>query len=427
MLNVFNEECAVRLEQSAVKVGLFKGMATGGWHKRAWLGSIAGLCLAASLGLSAGAQPAADARQAGPVLRDKSGWSVTPTPVAVFGSDDRTSVPPQYRHVQERLGLLYNDKSRTVCSAFCVGEAVIATAAHCLFKTTREQPPRLADFYFARNGLGARDQTWIAGASTSAAAQNVLAGSSRLSVDPPINAGSDWALVRLSKPICARSVFPVRSLKADDIAREARARRIFQISYHRDYPGWRPAYSRNCEVHRSFPSADWNTIQRDFADTGNLVLHTCDTGGASSGSPILLDAPGGPFVVGINVGTYVQSKFLVQQEQMGQSIASDAVANTAVAASAFADRIASFRDAAIITSNLLLRDLQMLLRERGYYEGQVDGAYGPLLRGAIEAYERQAGMPVTGLATESLLVQFGGPLAAAPRRYIPSIGQPPAR
>ncbi len=386
--------------------------------------------MALVLCLSLQAAPKLAAEPAGAGLRAQPSRPSQPAlvqPVAVFGSDDRVPVPPQYRHVQDRVGLLHNEKSRTVCTAFCIGESIVATAAHCLFKTTREQPPRLSDFYFLRHGSGAREQSWIAGATTSAASQHVLAGSSRLSVDPPINAGSDWALVRLSRPICARGVLPVRALKSDDIAREARARRIFQVSYHRDFPGWRQAYSRPCEVHRSFPSADWATVQRDFADTGHLVLHTCDTGGASSGSPLLLDAPGGPFVVGINVGTYVQSKFLVQQEKAGQSIASDPVANTAVAASAFADRIIPFRDAAILATGPLMRDLQMLLRERGHYEGQIDGAYGPLLKAAIESYERKAGLAVTGLATEALLVQFGGPLAASPRHHVPSLDQPPRR
>jgi V8-like Glu-specific endopeptidase len=344
--------------------------------------------------------------------------------VAVFGADDRSPVPHQYRQYGRALGLLLNERSRTVCTAFCVGEAMVATAAHCLFRTSTESPPKLSEFHFTREGTGARERAYIAGAALGAAAQHVMAGSARLNVDPPINAAADWALVRLGRPACGRETLAVRGLRSDDIVRESRAWRLFQLSYHRDWADWRLAYSKPCEAGRNFQNADWSTIQRDFADTTHLVLHTCDTGGASSGSPLLLDTPGGVVVVGINVGTYVQSRLHMEQRP-GAIVTSDAVANTAVAAAAFVDRMATFQGASILASPGLVRDLQLLLRDRRYYEGRIDGAYGPLLRAAIEAFERDSGTAVLGLATEKLLVHLGGPLAEAPRRYVPSIGRRP--
>src|SRR5918912_3620477 len=69
-------------------------------------------------------------------------------PVAVFGADDRVPVPAQYSALQEGIGLLINNRARTVCTAFCVAGDIIATAAHCLFKTKGEIAPRLVDFVF---------------------------------------------------------------------------------------------------------------------------------------------------------------------------------------------------------------------------------------------------------------------------------------
>jgi hypothetical protein len=40
-------------------------------------------------------------------------------PVAVFGTDDRVALPAKYKDVQQKIGLLFNMRSRTVCTAFC--------------------------------------------------------------------------------------------------------------------------------------------------------------------------------------------------------------------------------------------------------------------------------------------------------------------
>ncbi len=41
-------------------------------------------------------------------------------PVAVFGADERVRLPAAYRDLQDKMGLLFNLRSRTVCTAFCV-------------------------------------------------------------------------------------------------------------------------------------------------------------------------------------------------------------------------------------------------------------------------------------------------------------------
>jgi len=329
-------------------------------------------------------------------------------PIAVFGSDERVPVPAKYKDVQEKIGLFFNLRRRTVCTAFCVAPDVIATAGHCLLGTAGERPARFADFWFARHFDVAREQSRIAGHANGTAAQHMLVGSTSLSVRPPIDATKDWALVRLARPACSKGVLPVRILPIEQILSEAVAQHVFQIAYHRDYMHWKLAYSRPCGVAKSFEGAGWKQIERDFAEPEALILHTCDTGGASSGSPMLLDAPDGPEVIGINVGTYEQSKVLMQDGQVKKRLKADTIANTAVASAAFAGRLEALRQANILATSAQLRELQGLLRQRQLYSGPLDGNYGAALKTSIEAYEKAEGMNPTGLATLALLQRLGG-------------------
>ena len=339
-------------------------------------------------------------------------------PVAVFGTDERVPLPAKYKGVQEKMGLLFSLRSRTVCTAFCVAPSIIATAGHCLHRTMGERPPRLADFWFARNYDAVRDYARIAGHANGAMAQHVMSGSMSLNIRPPIDATRDWALVRLARPVCRKGTLPIRVLPVEQVMAEAGANRVFQVSYHRDFTPWRLAYSRPCGVARDFDGAGWATIGQDFANPEQLLLHTCDTGGASSGSPLLLDTARGPEVVGINVGTYVQSKVVMQDGKVTQRLKADTVANTGVSAAAFAAKLDAFRQAVILALPAQIRELQAALKRQRLYAGAIDGNYGAALRAAIEAYEKVHGLPVTGLATQALLKRLTAreSVQRAPRR-----------
>ena len=125
---------------------------------------------------------------------------------------------------------------------------------------------------------------------------------------------------------------------------------MFNIAYHRDLPKWQPMLNTGCGVQRDFDDADWTTIRRDFSDPDQLLLHTCDTGAASSGSPLLIERPDGPEVVGINVGTYVQSKVIMLNGEVLHRFKSDDVANTGVNALAFAASLDKFLGADTLTA-----------------------------------------------------------------------------
>ena len=332
--------------------------------------------------------------------------------VAVFGADDRVALPPNLRPLREMLGVLFNVRQRTVCSAFCVAPNLIGTAAHCLFKTNGERPARLADFWFARNYDTVRDYARIAGYETGTSAQNVLAGSMTLSTAPPIDATKDWAFVRLSAPVCSKGVFEVKALSVDRIIQESKAGHVYQASYHKDFKQWQPAYSKPCAFDRSFANVAWPAIAQDFSGPGDLLLHTCDTGGASSGSPLLLDTETGPKLIGINVGTYVQSSTSLRNGRVTERSAPNAIANTGVAATAFISPLTTFRTARILAGAGALKEVQERLQTLGFYVGPIDGTYGPALKLAIDAWETAQNLPMTGLASEDVLLRLRQSMAA---------------
>jgi V8-like Glu-specific endopeptidase len=345
-------------------------------------------------------------------------------PVAVFGTDDRTSVPQRLQAAAERIGLFFNNRTRIVCSAFCVADNVIATAAHC---TGRGQPAgnnRYGDFRFSRNYDRSRHFVNIEGAAEGTAAQHILAGDFRLRIRPPIDATHDWALVRVPRNTCPAKALEVKVLSADEAMTEAKAGRVFQLSYHRDLTPWRITYSKPCAVDRNFETAAWESIEPDFLAPEQLLLHTCDTGGASSGSPLLLETEGGPVVIAINVGTYVQTRGETP-EQTSSRRRADTVANTAVSASAFAAYIAWFQNADVLTNRADIRGLQEHLRNQSLYTGRIDGTFGPALAAAIEAHERAGRAPVTGLPTRDLVKRLaeeatrGGQVAPSTEKLAP--------
>ena len=322
--------------------------------------------------------------------------------IAVFGTDDRVTVPARYARAADAVGLFFSNQSRTVCTAFCLAPNVVATAAHCL-ADSGGSPARLADYMFARGYDRLRDYARIEGHATGSTAQSMIVGDFQHRVRPPIDAANDWALVRLNRGVCQGGGLPVTPMTQGQVMAEAEAGHVFQLSYHRDWTQWRLAYSKPCTVARNFKGVPWSSIAPDFLNADKMLLHHCDTGGASSGSPLLVERDGLVSVIAINVGTYVQSKVLTERGQVTLREKAETVANTAVNAVVFASQVDILRNAAILASGQPLRDLQLRLSEQRLYQARIDGSYGPQLKSAIEGYERLSRLPVTGLATVGLL------------------------
>ncbi len=70
--------------------------------------------------------------------------------------------------------------------------------------------------------------------------------------------------------------------------------------------------------------------------------------------------------------------------------------------------------------------IQEKLAQKGYEPGLIDGVIGPETRAAIRAYQRDAGLPVDGVATDSLLdhLTFVAPRNAASAAVKRQTGQP---
>ena len=324
--------------------------------------------------------------------------------IAVFGVDNRAKLPKRLEALRGSIGIIYNERSRTICSAFCIADDVIATASHCVFRTKGEKPPPTERFYFARPGTRLASVRFE-GAASRRAAHYILAGAAGISTKPPIEAARDWALIMLQGPACRGKVLEVKPLTPDEIEGEAKAGRLYQAAFHRDYGRWTMAYSQPCfGGRRGDPDVPPPTVTaRDFADHANLVLHSCDTGGASSGSPLLIETAAGPHVVAINVGTFVQSRVLIEGGEVVKRAPAAPVANTAVSAIAFAGKVEALRAASVLRSAGDLRKLQQRLQSAQVFDGPVNGRYDVRLRLAIESYEVREGLPVLGLPTRTLL------------------------
>lgn len=346
---------------------------------------------------------------AGPLGADLAGAVPDRTPadvhpIAVFGEDGRIPLPAARKDLERSIGLVYEPRSKSACTAFCVAVDVAATAGHCLFGTSGTRAPRLETFSFRLGPAGSKGKrTRIAGAAARSASQNVVAGTLNLRVRPPIDAASDWALVRLDEPICKGRALSLSRHPASALVGLSTEQRVYQVSYHRDFGNWELALGHPCAIRRSFGGADWRSISRDFTDARHVILHTCDTGEASSGSPLLIDGPQGPEVIGINVGTYMQSRVLKQQGHVVHRYKSQTVANTAVSTEVFRPALEALRRADILATRDNVRALQRLLSAEGYEVGEIDGFYGPKLSAAIRAFERAEGRAETGLATADLL------------------------
>ena len=58
-----------------------------------------------------------------------------PATASVFGTDQRVPLPQTLLQAGTKLGIFFDSKSHSICTAFCVAPDVVVTAAHCLYRT----------------------------------------------------------------------------------------------------------------------------------------------------------------------------------------------------------------------------------------------------------------------------------------------------
>lgn len=331
---------------------------------------------------------------------------------ASFGDDDRRAVPPSRQSLADSIGLLATRDGQHACTAVCLSPSVIATAAHCLVPPEASAPPRQLTFRIGPPE--ARRVTRVASPPEAAAP---AVGSRTLRLKAPINATDDWGLAKLEEPACGAHGLPLSIRTREQILDAGLDGRVIVAGFHRDRSLESLAIEQGCPVDAIFPDrgGDAAAIARDFADERNLLLHRCDTGLGSSGSPMLLDSVAGPEVVGLNIGTYFIARF-TQPHDGGPAkrIGSDPIANTAVTARVLAAAHDRYAERELLSSGPEIARLQQTLSERRIYTGDIDGRPSLALRVAIITYERMQAMPSTGLATKALLARITAEPVDAP-------------
>jgi hypothetical protein len=353
--------------------------------------------------------PSGAANAAGLRSQPLAATRVPATPVAIFGQDDRIDVPEELGALEGKIGMLYEQSTQTLCTAFCVSRNIIATAAHCLFQPKNGRLPNLSDVTFRLNYGTTNLQTGIFGRHTPYTKHFIAVGTTAFNNEPPLSAPRDWALVKIEDPVCRFGVLKVEPRPVAELVQKSGKNRLFQIAYHWDYKHWRLAYSRPCPVQLDYDEIKWRFIKKHFIDHDQLLLHKCDTGGASSGSPLLMIPENSkvPVAVGINVGTYTRTRILLRKGQVVKKLTPDIIANTGVNATAFEHVISELENSTVISSHDSMIRLQTELAARGLYTGTLDGQLGRATRSAIIQFESSVGIKPTGLPTVSLLDRFG--------------------
>lgn len=263
-------------------------------------------------------------------------------PTAVFGDDERRALPPPLEGLREKIGVLSLGES-SICTAFCIASDAIATASHCLLGTTQTPPPDLTRISFSVGGTAKRTSR-LDGHTRRDMRARLSSGTDVLRVTPPIEAARDWAIARLEKPVCRSGGLTLSALAREAVEHHAARGGVYQVAMHRDFAPGTLIYAGPCNTARAFAQAAEKTIAVDFSKPEAILMHTCDTGPGSSGSPLLINGEAGPEVVGMNVGTYVLSRPPANTSSTGspQTRQSEAIANTAIQVEQFKAAVEAF-------------------------------------------------------------------------------------
>ncbi|MGI9477830.1 MAG: trypsin-like peptidase domain-containing protein [Hyphomicrobiaceae bacterium] len=340
----------------------------------------------------------------------------------IIGKDDRRLVPKKFENLARSIGLLYDSRWRQRCTAFCVGDDVIATNAHCLpyvniKKSRRTRSVRHFRYFLMDKGeiryqarlqvnrVGDRDKPWM-----SVLSGRLARGASRNSATAwRREKHQDWALAKLSLPVCQGDV--LRFADPAFLRRRSNLRKskIFSIGFHGDKRDNKRRYAP-CRISK-------------VTGRGNRlsVNHTCDTYRGASGSPIFAETPAGPRVIALVVGQ-VRGRRWRQYPNGRRVTVARWQANVGVLPLEFLPKLERFQAAEFVGSPMPMKDLQERLIAAGYLGGRADGRFGPLTRGAIVKVEKELGLMPLGLPTKRIIEHLTAadaarPVSAAPRSH----------
>lgn len=321
----------------------------------------------------------------------------------ILGKDDRRLVPKKYQKLARGIGLLYDSRRKHLCTAFCVGDDVIATNAHCIPYVSikqRRYVRSMRDFryllmekgkilYHAKlqlNRVGDDNKPWM-----SILSGRVAVRSGRISANTWLREKhQDWALAKLSQSVCRGDV--VRFADAKFLRRKSNLRKlkVFSIGFHGDKRDNKRRYTP-CRI--SKVSGRGNQLS---------VNHTCDTFQGASGSPIFVDTPAGPRVVALVVGQVRGRKWRQYPNGKRVTIARWNT-NVGVLPLQFLPKLERFQSAQFARSPIPTRVLQTQLIAAGYLRGNADGVFGPVTRRAIVKVEKELDLTPLGIPTRRVI------------------------
>jgi hypothetical protein len=344
-------------------------------------------------------------------------------PAGISGSDDRTPDLGSLAPLRPAVGRLLVPAGRgevRECSAFCVDERWIMTAAHCLAGLSRL--PRRVRFLLTDGDGRQRRVAILRSAADSAGWGGIVGGvafpapQSRTSIRPD----RDWALLPLARPAC-RQVIPVRSPRALSSARARTKARTGEIAppgslavlaHHGDRGHARLLATRGCGLAHN---PDARALRLHLPP--GVILHDCDLTFGASGSPLLwLGENGHAVAIGVNVAIFERNLLRALPARNADDGGGDDgfVANMAVSAAVFAATVEALRqEGPPLTTPATIARLQRLLRASGHDPGPVDGILGPRTRRALIAFRRSQGMQPVALATPVILETLRETVGAA--------------
>ena len=328
---------------------------------------------------------------------------------ARFGADDRTRLDHRSAVLAKTIGTLTAADNGSFCTAFCVAPDRIATASHCLFGTAATPGPRLRALRFKLGASSFMDRgAAIAGRGSANQSQRIISGTRRLAVTPPIGAAGDWAVAQLERPLCKANALPITTKSRAVIVQAAKRGEIYQVAVHADLPGGDLHRDGPCAVEDQQSNAGFATNSLNFLEPGAIFFHTCDTGGGSSGSPLLIDTNDGPEVVALNVGTYVRAGSVPTARTKPAALQHDGlpIANTAIAVPNLAVAITELSQESAVLTRAGIRRVHLLLRERGLYHGEISSRVSDDLIAAIKQFEELQGVPARGRLTQKLMTDL---------------------
>lgn len=297
----------------------------------------------------------------------------------VIGKDNRKQVPENLQHLRLSIGELYVSTTNLRCTATCVRDRMIATAAHCVYRQSNLE--RLDETYpaiFRLPKSADSKQSWLrtrahppSGMETG---ETGMSGNYASERDVVLSFPEDWAFVYLAEPICKGRTLEIESQKRP--FRGQRVREIHLIARHHDRTEEGFLYQR-CRL-RPKTRRYLGHYRSLFARAKNTVIHDCDIGKGSSGAPLLRITEQGATIVGVNAGSF-RVTWTWRTRSKKRTRTRSRVRRSGVGVKL--PRFGPNREQ--INYDDYIKPVQQELARLGCYAGKADGDWGPKSRTAL--------------------------------------------